>query len=150
MDNQNISLKHKVALLYMVAFLGLVMHVLMALFNTLIPVMQAILNSEDAGKYTETLTKTLAEFDNPAMGIMMLVFVLLFIISIVIPILFNSKKMKWVAFILGVLLSIMNIIDGITHIFVNGDMNGLYTLLISGGIGVIGVLCNYRWIKSDV
>jgi hypothetical protein len=78
----------------------------------------------------------------------MFIFTVLSLVVVVIPLVSEQKFMKWVTAILGGLLALMNILDGVTHIAGGEIYNGLYTLLISGGVGIIGTVLAFKWIKQ--
>jgi hypothetical protein len=86
------------------------------------------------------------DLTNPAVPVMMFVFVLLSIGTVVIPLITDARAMRWVTVVVAFLLAAMNALDGGFHILRDGDIiNGLYTLLISGGVGLMGAILAVKW-----
>jgi hypothetical protein len=153
MDNQKF-LRLQISALNLVAFFGLVMHVLMATFEMVISSLKAIVTlAADGGAVdAELLSRfndVLKHMGGDWVAIMMFVFIVLSLATVVLPLLFEAKAARWTTAILGGLLALMNAIDGATHIFAEGEViNGLYTLLISAGIGLIGTVLAFRWARE--
>jgi hypothetical protein len=94
------------------------------------------------------LAEHLEEMSSPVIPVMMFVFVLVSLVTVVLPLLSEAPAIRWLTVILGALLALMNIMDGAVHIFRDGDViNGLYTLLISGGIGLVAVVLAFKWAR---
>jgi hypothetical protein len=143
----------QIAGLFLVSFLGLVMHVSMFSFETAVDLSHVAVQTNTEGGRVDMgiitgLGEHLEEMASPAVPLMMFVFVLVSLAAVVLPLLSEVRVIRWLTAILGLLLAAMNTIDGAVHIFKDGDViNGLYTLLISGGIGFVAVVLAFRWAR---
>jgi hypothetical protein len=150
--NNQINIRLQISGLFLVAFLGLVMHVLMFSFETSMSLSELMvqMNTENTDVNAETL-QTLGDIVEETSGMpmaaMMFGFVVLSLMIVVLPLVSEHRATRWATAILGALLGLMNILDGVVHAAEDQVLNGLYTLLISGGIGVWGVILAFKWIK---
>ena len=76
-------------------------------------------------------------------------FILLFFPAI-ITVLFNSKIWRYIAFILGLLTTIINIIVSIGYLMDNEFIFGLILILYWGILGITASIFSYKWyIKNN-
>jgi hypothetical protein len=147
-------LRVRISGLNLVAFLGLVMHVLMATFETLVGALNVVVPMNTAGASVDAgVVEHLGEFagklGSPGMMVMMFVFILLSLLIVVLPLIANAKPWRWATVVVGALLVLMNGMDGGVHIFGEGEViNGLYTLLVSGGVGLIATILAVKWARE--
>lgn len=129
------------------------MHMLMAVFEMAVSSMKAIvqLNAENISvepSIIEKFTEMSSEFSDSALAPIMFTFIALSLLIVVLPMVTEKKAFRWVTFIIGALLTLMNFIDGTIHIAEGDVFNGLYTFLISGCVGLVASISAYKWIKE--
>jgi hypothetical protein len=93
--------------------------------------------------------ETVQSLGAPSIPVMMFVCIAISLVTVVVPLVSNAKGLRWVTVVLGALLAVMNGMDGAVHIFKEGEViNGLYTLLISGGAGIVATVIAFTWARN--
>ena len=153
MDNR-MFVRLQIAGLYLVSFMGLVMHVLMATFENVVSLLKAVvsMNTEGATVNADIIRQmgeTAQSFGASSISVMMFVCIAVSLFTVLIPLVSNAKGLRWVTVVVGALLVVMNSMDGAVHIFKEGEViNGLYTLLISGGVGIVATVIAFTWARN--
>jgi hypothetical protein len=150
MKNQQFR-RLQIAALFLVAFLGLIAHVIMFNFESAIHLSQAVIQivgqkATVAPALLEKIAGPVKEMANPSIAIMMFVFIIVSLAVIVLPLISQAKALRWLTAVLGTLMALMNFFDGAFHMFGEGEViKGAYTFLISGGVGTIGTVLAFKW-----
>lgn len=149
--NSSQFIRLKIAGLYLVSFIGLLLHVLMGTFDMVVSLMKAIVSMNPVGSVVDAdiirhLADAAKEFGEPSIPIMMFVFIIISLATVIIPLMTEARIFRWMTVVLGALLAIMNGMDGAVHIFKEGEVvNGLYPLLISCGVGIAATAISFKW-----
>ena len=147
------NLRLRIAGLYLVAFLGMVMHIVMAIFDMALSLMKTAMqmtteNMSVDQATTNRFADVLKELSTPAMPVIMFLFIVLSLLIAVLPLVTEIKAFRWVTAVIGALLTLMNLLDGGGHIFQGEIINGLYTLVISGGVGIAATVLSFKWVRQ--
>jgi hypothetical protein len=73
---------------------------------------------------------------------------IILLIPAIIPIIFNNKIWRYITFILGILITIINLFVGLGYILGNQIQLGLIFILYWGVLGITAVVFSYKWIKQ--
>lgn len=120
--NEALFKRVQISGLFIISFLGTVVHMLMHLFA---PAHEAI---------------------EPGMMWMMLVYLVLYLLPPFLLLITQAKVWRWIAAILGGLMTLMCLFDSIGHMFESGGIAlGLSSLIIGGGAGVVAVILAFKW-----
>jgi len=130
----------RIAGLYGISFLGLVIHTLMHLFEGHILVLR------EAMKQTPDYRPLLEPMDKPGMMLMMGVFFTLALVPVALPLMTRGKHFRWVTAVLGALMTLMSVLDGVYHMAADrAYVMGACSVLICGFTGTWGSVLAMRW-----
>ena len=73
---------------------------------------------------------------------------IILLIPAIIPVIFNSKILRYITFILGVLVTIVNLFVGIGYIMDNQLIFGLIIMFYWGTLGVTASIFSLKWIRQ--
>ena len=142
MNQQNLR-PVRISLLNIIAFLGLVAHMLMFSTVTSVKIVEGL------AKGSQDLLPIIKDVQGVGFLWMIVVYIALSLVPAFLPLISVSKASRWIIAILGGLIALMNILDGCGHIFMKGEVpQGLATLIISGGVGITASVIAFKWARD--
>ena len=156
--NKNYFKRIQIAVLFIISFLGGMVHMALhshfaegKIFGWAESLMNA-LKTEGATVASIAEVVKLPDLEMMSEG-MLYVAVLCFVLMVlpaILPLLTEKRAWRWVTAIVGLVMTLMGIIDGIGHITMPGQIPlGLSGLILGSIPGIIAVVLAFDWAKAQ-
>jgi hypothetical protein len=72
---------------------------------------------------------------------------LIYLIPVLVPLFFNKIVFRWIAFIVSIVIAVINVGIGVVFAIDGQIQYGLFVIIIFGSVSILGAFSIYKWIK---